>query len=210
MMLELESKMGFKHGHLSPYYPQENVQVYSVNKSLMTILQKTVSRSNSNWHIMMYPVLWAYRTSVKNATSFSPFQLVHGVDSILLVECKIPSLKLAVKLLPDTSDLERCLVHLESLHEHRRDTFMSIKENTKCVKVQYDKSFYPRLYTKGDLVLLYNQAKEPLGEGKFKLMWHGPYIVRRVLEKGAYELEYYEGKKLVEPRNGLYLKKYYA
>jgi hypothetical protein len=41
-------------------------------------------------------------------------------------------------------------------------------------------------------------------------MWHGPYIVRRVLEKGAYELEYYEGNMLAEPRNGLYLKIYYA
>jgi len=58
------------------------------------------------------------------------------------------------------------------------------------------------------LVLLYDQFKESLGEGKFKPMWHGPYIVRRVLDKGAYELEDYEGKMLVEPRNGLYLKRY--
>ena len=41
-------------------------------------------------------------------------------------------------------------------------------------------------------------------------MWRGPYVVKRVLEKGAYELVDYEGTVLVEPRNGLYLKKYYA
>ena len=41
-------------------------------------------------------------------------------------------------------------------------------------------------------------------------MWHGPYVVKRVLEKGAYELVYYEGTALAEPRNGLSLKKYYA
>jgi hypothetical protein len=134
---------------------------------------------------------------------------VHGVESILLVECEIPSLKLEVDLLPNTSDLEQCLVHLKSLDEQRRDTFTDIEANKKHVKVQYDKSFYPRLYIEGDLVLLYDQAKEPLGTGKFKPMWHGSYIVRR-LEKGAYELEDYEGKKLVEPRNGLYLKRYYA
>jgi hypothetical protein len=86
----------------------------------------------------------------------------------------------------------------------------TIEVNKRCVKVQYDKSVCPRLYTEGDLVLLYDQAKEPLGQGKFKPMWHGPYIVRCVLEKGAYELEYYEGNKLAEPRNGLYLKIYYA
>jgi hypothetical protein len=60
MMIELESKMGFKHDQLFPYYHQTNVQVKAVNKSLMTILQKTVSRSNSNWHIMLYPALWEY------------------------------------------------------------------------------------------------------------------------------------------------------
>jgi hypothetical protein len=82
--------------------------------------------------------------------------------------------------------------------------------NKICVKVQYDKSVYSRLYTEGDLVLLYDHAKEPLGVGNFKPMWHGPYILRRVLEKGAYELEYYEGNSLVEPINGLYVKIYYA
>jgi hypothetical protein len=38
----------------------------------------------------------------------------------------------------------------------------------------------------------------------------GPYIVHQVLEKGAYELVDYDGIPLSEPRNGLYLKKYYA
>jgi hypothetical protein len=43
MMKELASKLGFRHGHSSPYYPQENGQVEAVNKSLKIILQKTVS-----------------------------------------------------------------------------------------------------------------------------------------------------------------------
>jgi hypothetical protein len=92
------------------------------------MLQKTVSRSNSNWHIMLYPALWAYQTSIITSTNFSPFQLVHGVESILPVECEIPSLKLEVELLLDTSDLERHLVHLESLDEQCRDAFMTIEE----------------------------------------------------------------------------------
>jgi hypothetical protein len=49
-----------------------------------------------------------------------------------------------------------------------------------------------------------------LGAKKFEAMWRGPYIVRRVLEKQAYELVNYDGIPLSEPRNGLYLKKYYA
>ena len=58
--------------------------------------------------------------------------------------------------------------------------------------------------------MLWDQDKEPLGAGKFKPIWLGPYIVSKVLKKGAYDLTDFEGNKLPDPRNGLYLKKYYA
>ena len=87
---------------------------------------------------------------------------------------------------------------------------MALEINKHCIKVQYDKSICPRRFSEGDLVLFWDQAKEPLGEGKFNLMWHGPYVVKHVLEKGSYDLVDYEGMALEEPRNGLYLKKYYA
>ena len=87
---------------------------------------------------------------------------------------------------------------------------MDLEVNKCHIKVQYDKSVRSRKFSEGDLVLLWDQAKEPLGAGKFNPMWHGPYMVKHVLEKGAYELVDYEGTTLAEPRNGLYLKKYYA
>ena len=49
-----------------------------------------------------------------------------------------------------------------------------------------------------------------MGAGKFNSIWHGPYVVNCLLEKGSYESVDYEGTALVEPRNGLYIKKYYA
>ena len=87
---------------------------------------------------------------------------------------------------------------------------MALEVNKRHVKVQYDKSIHPRRFSEEDLVLLWDQPKEPLGTTKFNPMWRDPYIVKRVLEKGAYELADYEGTALAEPRNGLYLKKYYA
>ena len=87
---------------------------------------------------------------------------------------------------------------------------MELEVNKCHVKDQYDKYVCPSCYNEGDLVLLYDQASEPLGASKFNPMWHGPYIVRRVLEKGAYQLDGYKGNVLKEPRNGLYIKKYYT
>ena len=78
------------------------------------------------------------------------------------------------------------------------------------VKNQYDKVVKERVFFEGELVLLWDQDKEPLGAGKFRSIWLGPYVMSKVLKKGAYELIYFEGNKLPEPRNGLYLKKYYA
>ena len=57
---------------------------------------------------------------------------------------------------------------------------MDLKVNKHRVKVQYDKSdksVHPRRFNEGELVLLWDQAKGPLGVGKFNPMWHGPYIV---------------------------------
>ena len=78
------------------------------------------------------------------------------------------------------------------------------------MKAQYDRSVTPLIFLKVDLVLVYDQANDKLGVGKFEPMWHGPYIVKQVLAKGAYELIDYDGVSLDKPINGLYLKRYYA
>ena len=169
-----------------------------------------MDRNKSSWHIMLFPTLWAYRTSVKTATGFTPFQLVYGVEVIFPIECEIPSLKLAVQLLPETSALEVRLVELEQLDETCRDAAIANEAHKRRVKLQYDKSVHPRIFYEGDLVLVYDQASDALGAGKFVVMWHGPYVVKRVINKGSYELQDCEGGCFKEPRNGLYLKKYYA
>ena len=96
------------------------------------------------------------------------------------------------------------------LDETWRDATLVIETQKKRVKAQYDKHVKPCVFSEGDLVLLNEQDQDMLGAGKFEDMWWGPYIVRRVLEKGTYALVDYDDIPLSEPRNGLYLKKYYA
>ena len=87
---------------------------------------------------------------------------------------------------------------------------MANESHKKRIKAQYDQSVRPRTFAEGDLVLVYDQDHDILGARKFEPMWHGPYTIKRVLEKGAYELVDHEGCPLREPRNGLYLKRYFA
>jgi hypothetical protein len=128
----------------------------------------------------------------------------------LPIECEIPSLKLAVELLPNTFAKEERLLYLMQLDETHCDATLVIETQKKRVKAQYDKHVKPHVFSEGDLVLLYEQDRDFLGASKFEPMWRGPYIVKRVLEKGDYELVDYDGVPLSEPGNGIYLKKYYA
>ena len=68
------------------------------------------------------------------------------------------------------------MVHLEQLDEQCRDALVALEVNKHRVKVQYDKSIHPRNFSEGDLVLLWDQPKEPFGAVKFNPMWHGSYI----------------------------------
>jgi hypothetical protein len=210
MMSELTDKLGLRHENSTPYYPQANDQVEAINKILITMLRRIIGIHKTTWHTMLFSALWAYQTSVKSAMGFTPFQLVYDIEVVLPIECEIPSLKLAVELLPNTSAEEERLLYLMQLDETHRDATLVIETQKKCVKSQYDKHVKPCVFSEGDLVLLYEQDRDLLGARKFEAMWHGPYIVKRVLEKGAYELVDYDGIPLSEPRNGLYLKKYYA
>lgn len=145
----------------------------------------------------------AYRTLVKNVTGFTPLQLVHGVEFGLPIECENPSLKLAIKCFPYTNFEEERLFYLEKLYEHRRDTTMVNEEHKKCIKARYDQNACPIIFSEGYLVLVYDQDKDTLGEGKFVSMWLYPYIIKHVLGKGSFDLiDYYENT-LKRPRNRL-------
>ena len=117
---------------------------------------------------------------------------------------------MAIELLPATSEEERRFLYLAQLDEDRWDAALALEAHTKHIKAQYDRNVTPRNFSEKDLVLLYDQANDKLGAGKFVPMWHGPFIVKRKLKKGAYELVDFDGVSLGKPRNGLYLKRYYA
>ena len=111
--------------------------------------------------------------------------MVCGLEVFLPIECEIPSLKLAVEILPNTSVEEEQFLYLTNLDENRRDVALANEAHKKCLKAQYDKSVRPRVFNECDMVLTYDQRHDKLGKGKFESMWYDPFIVGKVLEKGA-------------------------
>ena len=87
------------------------------------------------------------------------------MEAVTPIECEILSLKISIHVLLDTMELEECLVHLEYLDEQRRDALTTNQAHKNRFKTQYDKSVKPRVFSEGELVLLWDQDKEPLGAG---------------------------------------------
>ena len=70
----------------------------------------------------------------------------------------------------------------------------------------YSDIVHPRVFSEGDLVLVYDQDRATFRVGKFEPLWYGPYIIKSVLSKVPYMLVDMEGNELAEPHNALYLK----
>ena len=81
------------------------------------MLQRMVGNVKSNWNLQLFSILWAYRTTIKTSISFTPFQLVYGLEATLPIECEISSLKLAVEIFPDTTIEEEQFLYLNKLDE---------------------------------------------------------------------------------------------
>ena len=134
MMVELTSMLHLDHEHSSPYYLQANRQVESINRVLKTMLQWMVGKHKLNWHVHLFLALWAYQTLAKTAMGFTHFQLIYGLEAVLLIEYEIPSLRLTVELLPHTTDEEQLLLYLSHLDEICQDALLANESHKKHIK----------------------------------------------------------------------------
>ncbi|CAL9031096.1 unnamed protein product, partial [Prunus brigantina] len=74
---------------------QGNGQAEATNKTILRILSKMVYEYQGSWSVHLPDALWAYRTSPRSATGFSPYSLVYGSEAISPVEITIPTARVA-------------------------------------------------------------------------------------------------------------------
>jgi hypothetical protein len=80
-------------------------------------------------------------------------------------------------------------------------------QRKQTVKKYFDQSTTVKNFQKGELVLLWNKAKEkPSMNIKFKAIWIRPYIVEKILGFNSYMLKDMKGKMLMLSVNGQHLK----
>ena len=106
----------------TPYHPQANGQVESTNKVIEAILTKTVKEDRKDWSKRLLEALWAYRTTWRNTTGFSPYELVYGKSAVFPVEFEIKTLRTALSANLDLTDAQTA--RLQQLNE--------LREKTRC------------------------------------------------------------------------------
>ncbi|MCO5562011.1 hypothetical protein L7F22_015637 [Adiantum nelumboides] len=186
--VDVQSVSKIKHKHSTPYYPQSNGAVEKANKIIAGIIRKMVGGKPKNWDKFLDGALWAYCTTYKHATNFTPFQLVYGQKALQPIELEIPTLQasknegkneqeiLAEQLLRVELDNKRELAikHYRRQAERRKDAF--------------DKGVKDKGISKGGLVLQYNRKLDNRYDAKFVPKWEDPYVGSKIFPSGYYQL----------------------
>ena len=131
LIVALMEEYKIRHRKSSPYHPQANGKVEVTNQELEHILTKIVALHKRDWAARLPEALWAYRTTWKSTTGFTPFELLYGIVVVMLIEFEHKTLRTALELniaLP-AAQKDRIL-HLNELDEWRKSTL----HNTKIIQ----------------------------------------------------------------------------
>lgn len=83
LLKEVERVLGYRKVNTMAYHPQTDGLVERFNRTLISMLAKTVERDGKDWDQQLPFVLFAYRASQQQSTLESPFFLLYGRDPCL-------------------------------------------------------------------------------------------------------------------------------
>ena len=130
---ELMTQYNIRHQKSNPYHPQDNGQAKVTNQEIENILTKIVHLHQKDWNSRLPEAIWAYRTTWKTTTGFTPFELLYEKVAMLPIEFEYKTLRTTLELSIELLAAQReCLLDLNSLDEMRKAAL----ENTKIIQKQ--------------------------------------------------------------------------
>ncbi|MCO5551814.1 hypothetical protein L7F22_005317 [Adiantum nelumboides] len=94
LLTEVCEELKISHRHSTPYYPQSNGLVEKANGIIAGIIRQMVESKPKRWDNFLDGAIWAYKTTYRDATQFTPFHLVYGQEALQPIELNIPTIKL--------------------------------------------------------------------------------------------------------------------
>ncbi|MCO5610141.1 hypothetical protein L7F22_064376 [Adiantum nelumboides] len=185
LLMKVCEELKISHRHSTPYYPQSNGLVEKANGIIAGIIKKMVDSKPKHWDNFLDGAIWAYKTTYRDATQFTPFHLVYGQEALQPIELNIPTIyfKDRQEQNNDEAWIDRLLTLVElewkrevAYHYYERK---ALQLNDKLNEGLKDKGLKEK-----SLVLRYNNAFDNRFDAKFERRWEGPFIVKKAFTGG--------------------------
>eukprot|EP00253_Pinus_taeda_P022334 PITA_22334 len=169
--------------HLSSNEKSKIVEV--TNRALEEILTKVVSSSRKDWADFLVEATWAYNTTWKTTTGFTPYELVYKKKALLSIEFEYNTLRVVAQLDLDLNHAQReRLLQLNGLDEQRMQALLHSEVVQLQNKIWHDQHLHEKQFQLGDWALLYDSRYKDF-KGKLRKRWLGPYIVEKCNDNGS-------------------------
>ncbi|MCO5594732.1 hypothetical protein L7F22_048765 [Adiantum nelumboides] len=206
----LLENLSIKHVQSTPYYPQCNGLVEKTNDVLCKIVTKHVRDRPQDWDKHLTAARWAYRTSFKVSTQFTPYYLVYGQETLLPIEVELGSFRVpARKTISSKEKLEQRILDLQRLDLDREAATDYYITQANKKKEQFNNKVKEKKLEERMLVMRYDRRLDLSHIKKFLQRWEGPYVIFKKFKKGSYRLQDLSGKVHKYPVNGWKLKEFF-
>ena len=101
---EFCSKFYITHKLTSVGHPQSNGEAEVTNRTILHGLKTKINGAKGLWVEELYPILWAYRTTLRTSTGESPYNLAFGSEAVIPVEVGLPTIRVQHYKEPSNSD----------------------------------------------------------------------------------------------------------
>ncbi|MCO5553238.1 hypothetical protein L7F22_006759 [Adiantum nelumboides] len=209
LLTEVCEELKISHRHSTPYYPQSNGLMEKANGIITGIIRKMVESKPKRWDNFLDGAIWAYRTTYRDATQFTPFHLVYGQEALQPIELNIPTIKLTGRQEQNNDEawIDR-LLNLVELEWKREAAYHCYEKKALQLKDKVNEGIKDKEIKERSLVLRYNNALDNRFDAKFESRWEGPFIVKKAFTGGYYQLMDLNGKEHSRKVNGYQLKPY--
>ncbi|KAK9714084.1 hypothetical protein RND81_06G071100 [Saponaria officinalis] len=164
------------------------------------------------WSNLLLDILWAYRTSKRDAIDCTPYKLVYGHEAILLVEISVRTIRVDRQHHMTSEAYQEAMSIMNLDVEAKRAQALSSLIRQKRLTVEsYNKRVRKKSFTVNDLVW---KVRLPMGHkdhfyGKWTPQWEGPFRVVKVYSGNSYGLQDMNGNMTRTNINGKFIKAYH-
>ena len=189
---------------ISPYNSQANGVVERGHFIIREALVKMCGKNISKWPSLLQAAVFADRITVRRATGYSPYYLLHGIHPVL--PCDLAEATFMVPQFKERmTDEELLIAHIRQIAKMPEDLARAKEilnksrfQSQKGFEEQYAQQIIHTAFNLGELVLVRNKPMENTMSINRKILnrYMGPYCVVRETKGKAYVLEELNGNLL--------------